>query len=216
MPHPSPTDLSERFCSYCGYPPGGEQQERVHHVCACCGAGVVLCAPPGMAPHPGDPFLIVDRGLAVQTLSRNAEALLLLDRDTASGVPLDKVLIAERTGPRVDFANVIKLAVAGSPPVDALELTTARDPEIRLQGRLSSCGLTAAALLVLTPVGTRGVVPEQTLPVRRELRSDATIRLAPELRSDATIRLAPEANRSLSPAAAPCQRQSGRGPGLGE
>jgi hypothetical protein len=44
-------DLSEAFCSHCGHRPGGVWRERCHRVCRRCRAGVVLRAPPRLAPH---------------------------------------------------------------------------------------------------------------------------------------------------------------------
>jgi hypothetical protein len=71
--HTSRADLSNAFSSYCGYPPMGRWRDCAHRVCMRCQMGVVLRAPEGAEPRHDDPFLIVDRELAVQAVSRNAE-----------------------------------------------------------------------------------------------------------------------------------------------
>jgi hypothetical protein len=91
MPHPSRIDRSARFCSYCGYPPGSGWPERPDRGCGRCDIGAIVRAPARLAPHPGDPFLIVDDRFVVRAISRSAEALLLADRDTDSGTHLDSV-----------------------------------------------------------------------------------------------------------------------------
>jgi hypothetical protein len=151
MPHPSRAQLSERFCSYCGYPPGSKWPERPDRGCARCGIGSIVRAPARMAPHPGDPFLIVDDRFVVRAVSRSAEALLLTDRQTASGARLDSLLVADAGEPCVALMQLIKLAAAGSPPPGNLDLSTVRPPAIRVQGRLRSSLLPAGALIVLAP-----------------------------------------------------------------
>jgi hypothetical protein len=111
------------------------------------GPGARFCS----APHPGDPFVIVDDRPVVRTISRSAEALLLADRGTDLGTHLDSLLVADDREARFDLVQLIELAAAGTPPTGDIGLSTVRPPEIRVRGRLTSCLRPAAAVLALAP-----------------------------------------------------------------
>ena len=129
MPHPSRVGPSERFCSFCGYPPGSGWPERPDHRCGLCDIGAIVRAPARLAPHPGDPFLIVDDRLVVRAISCSTESL----------------------GQGVELIELIELAAAGRRPIGDIVLSTVRPPEISVRGRLTSCVDPAAAVLGLAP-----------------------------------------------------------------
>jgi hypothetical protein len=155
MPYASRADLSHAFCSYCGYPPMGRWRTRAHRVCMRCQLGVILRAPPGAEPRYDAPFLIIDRQLAVQGVSRNAEVVLSVDEPTGVGISLKELLICDKG----DVALLVELAMAGANPSNRLEVRTVANPEIRLRGRVTGCGPPPAALLVLTPLALHAAAP---------------------------------------------------------
>lgn len=115
MPHPSRMELSARFCSYCGYPPASGWPQRPDRGCGRCEIGAIVRAPARLAPHPGDPFLIVDDRLVVRTVSRNAEALLPADREIATGARLDSLLVPALGEAGVQLTELIELAAPVHP-----------------------------------------------------------------------------------------------------
>ena len=156
MPHTSRADLSHAFCSYCGYPPMGRWRDCAHRVCMRCQTGVVLRAPEGAEPGHDDPFLIVDRELAVQAVSRNAELVLSVDEPASLGVPLEEFLICCNSGrARGELARLVEAAFAGVQPSTTLELLSATNRELHLQVRVTTCGAPPGALLILSPLATR-------------------------------------------------------------
>jgi hypothetical protein len=153
LPNTSRSDLGHAFCSYCGYPPVGPWRSRAHRVCMRCHMGVVLRAPAGAEPRDGAPFLIVDRQLAVQAVSRRAEVVLSVDEPTGVGIPLEELLICDNGhSDDGEVALLVELALAGVEPTKRLELRPVANPGIRLRGRFTRCGPPRAALLVLTPL----------------------------------------------------------------
>lgn len=153
MPHTSRTDLSHAFCSYCGYPPMGPWRVRAHRVCMRCQMGVVLRAPVGAQPRYDDPFVIVDRQLAVQAVSRHAEVALSVEEQAGLDAPLEEFVICDNGDhDRGELAALVELVFAGAEPSNTLELRAVAKPEIRLRGRVTSCGPPPGALLILTPV----------------------------------------------------------------
>lgn len=155
MPYASRADLSHAFCSYCGYPPMGRWRTPAHRVCMRCQLGVILRAPAGAEPRYDAPFLIIDRQLAVQAVSRNAEVVLSVDEPTGVGMPLRELLICDDG----EVALLVELAMSGAEQSDGLELRTVANPEIRLRGRFTCCGPPPAALLVLSPLAVHTAVP---------------------------------------------------------
>jgi hypothetical protein len=165
MPHASRADLSHAFCSYCGYPPMGPWRARAHRVCMRCQMGVVLRAAEGAEPRHDAPFLIVDRQLAVQAVSRHAEAVLSVDEPARVGIPLQGLLICDNGHCDSDeLALLVELAIAGVDPSNRLELCAVADPEIRLRGRVTRCGPPPAALLVLTPLAAQATAAPNGSP----------------------------------------------------
>jgi hypothetical protein len=153
MPHASRADLSHAFCSYCGDPPMGPWLVRPHRVCMRCQIGVVLKAPAGAEPRHDAPFVLVDRKLAVQAVSPHAGAALSVKEPASLDTPLEEFLICtDGDHDRGKLAAPVELVFAGAEPSTGLELRTVANPEIRLQGRITSCGPPPGALLILTPL----------------------------------------------------------------
>ncbi len=165
MPHASRTDLSHAFCSYCGYPPMGPWRVRAHRVCMRCQMGVVLRAPAGKQPRYDDPFVIVDRQLAVQAVSRRAEAALSVQEPAGLDAPLEEFLICNNgEHDRDELAALVELVFAGAEPWNRLELRTVADPEIRVEARVTSCGPPPGALLVLTSLAVHATASPNGRP----------------------------------------------------
>ncbi len=165
MPHPSRADLSRAFCSYCGYPPMGPWRVRAHRVCMRCYMGVVLKAPPGAEPRYDDLFVIVDRRLSVQAVSRLAEAALSVEEPAGLNAPLEELLICNNGDhDRGELAALVELAFAGAEPSNRLELRAVANPETRLQGRITSCGPPLGALLILTPLAVHATTSASARP----------------------------------------------------
>jgi hypothetical protein len=165
MPSASRFDLSHAFCSYCGYPPPRPWRARPHRVCMRCQMGVVLRAPAGAEPRHDAPFLILDRHLAVQAVSRHAEAVLSIDEPAGVGIPLEDLVISDNGhGDSDEVARLIELAMAGAKPSKRLKLRPVANPEIRLRGRVTRCGPPPAALLVLTPLASLATAPPNGRP----------------------------------------------------
>jgi hypothetical protein len=136
--------------------------------------GVVLRAPEGAEPRHDDPFLIVDRELAVQAVSRNAELVLSVDEPASLGVPLEQFLIyCNGDRARGELAQLVEAAFAGVQPSSTLELLSAANSELRLQVRVTSCGAPPGALLVLTPLATHSTASANRRP--RTNRQLATV-----------------------------------------
>jgi hypothetical protein len=174
MPHTSRADLRHAFCSYCGYPPMGRWRGCAHRVCMRCQLGVVLRAPEGAEPRHDDPFLIVDRELTVQAVSRNAELVLSVDEPASLGVPLEQFLIC-CNGDREDgeLAQLVEAAFAGLQPSSTLELLSVENSEMRLQVRVTSCGAPPGALLILNPIAAHATASPNGRP--RTSRELATV-----------------------------------------
>src|SRR5438309_1706702 len=84
---------TRHFCSYCGYPPPRTPRRSISRVCTKCHLGVMLRAPANAAPRPSSLFLIFDKNLVVQGVSRGAEAVLLVDEPDGVNVPLGEFLM---------------------------------------------------------------------------------------------------------------------------
>jgi hypothetical protein len=165
MSHAPRADLSQAFCSYCGYPPVGLSRASAHRVCMRCEMGVVLQAPAGLGPRYDDPFVIVNRQLAVQAVSRHAEVALSIDEPAGVDAPLEDFLICKNGDrERGALTALVELAFAGAESSKKLELRAVANPELQLQGRVTSCGPPPGALLVLTPLVVRATASRKRRP----------------------------------------------------
>jgi hypothetical protein len=148
-----PTGRLLPFCSYCGRPPKGPWLERSHRVCRRCKLGIVLHTPADASRLVDQPFLIVDRVLTVQAVSRAAQAALRVNEADAVGVPLDEFIVAGGAERRdADLSTLATLAIEQALGSARVDVCTVEDPELRFTARVSVCGPPAAALLTLTAV----------------------------------------------------------------
>jgi hypothetical protein len=146
----SRADLSEAFCSYCGYPPMGPWRLRAHRVCMRCQMGVILRALPNAQPRFDEPFLIVDERLIVQAISHRAELLLMVNEPDGFGVHLEEFLVsANGDADGLALALMAEQAIAGDATPGSLELRTVRDRAICHVGRVVGCRPPPAALVIL-------------------------------------------------------------------
>jgi hypothetical protein len=152
--HASRADLSQAFCSYCGYPPMGRWRSLAHRVCMRCQMGTVLRAPPGLQPRFYEPFVIVDSGLRLQAVSRHAEVMLAVDEPAAVDVPLEEFLVCRNVQDQLDLRGLVSSAVGGSRLATRMELRSVGDPAIEVVARVAGCGPPPAAVLILTPLRT--------------------------------------------------------------
>jgi hypothetical protein len=131
-------------------------------VCTRCKLGVMLRTVPEAAPGRSDPFVIVDERLSVRAISRQAEAVLMVDEPAAADIPLNEFLVSDGGGPGdVELARLVALAAAGAGPPLTLGLRTVGDPQLRFKARIASCGPPLAALLVLIPESERAEAHER-------------------------------------------------------
>lgn len=147
-------DLSEAFCSYCGYPPIGRWRSLAHRVCTRCEMGTVLLALPGLQPRFYEPFVIVDPCLRLQAVSRHAEVMLMVDEPVAVDLPLAEFLVCRTDQDQIDLAGLVQRAVDGARLAARVQLRTVDDPTIAVLARVAGCGPPPAAVLILTPLRT--------------------------------------------------------------
>jgi hypothetical protein len=159
MPHTSRADLSHAFCSYCGYPPMGRWRDCAHRVCMRCQMGVVLRAPEGAEPGHDDPFLIVDRELAVQAVSRNAELVLSGGEPASLGVPLEQFLICCNGG---RAASAIGRSRVRRCQPSCARTTQRRGPRAPSSSTVTTCGAPGALLILKLPRNARNGVSKRS------------------------------------------------------
>jgi PAS domain-containing protein len=142
-----------QFCGHCGQAPPTPMAAR-SRVCALCGLGVVITAPEDLAPAPGEPFLIVDRGLKLCGVSRAAERLLGIVEPTAVHRHISEFLepADAEAGPGDELVRSIMAGAAGDAPTISLVLRPAGEYGVRYAARVGSCGPPAGALIVLGSV----------------------------------------------------------------
>jgi hypothetical protein len=151
MTNSSAAVLRDKFCSYCGRAPRPESNG--NRVCMRCDLGIVLRAPAGQAPLPGDPFLIVDDELIVQAISKRAERVLGVSEAEGVLAPLGCFLEPiTGTAGKTNFAVLLALALPEGVSDRLVQLRAANDDEKRFAARITSCGNPPAVLLVLTPL----------------------------------------------------------------
>ena len=140
------------FCSHCAKaPPGGVAPEVGSRVCTSCGLGLLIDAPEALAPKARDAFLVVDRSLAVQGLSKRAEKLLGLREIDALDQRVTDLLIgadAEAAGPHHLGALVVD-AAAGSEELNEVVVRPADEFGVRFAAKIGPCGPSPGALVVL-------------------------------------------------------------------
>ena len=111
--------------------------------------GLLLEAPVSIAPGKADPFLVVDSGMAVCALSRQAERLLEISETEAVNHPIGDLLVAadtERHDARLP--GLLVAAVRGAVPENII-VRPRNMFGVRYWARMGPCGPPSAALIVL-------------------------------------------------------------------
>jgi hypothetical protein len=140
-----------RFCGHCGRPPVAADIQPASRVCARCGLGLLLSAPPDAAPSPDDPFLLVDGQLSICAVSRLAEELLLTTETDVVNRHIGDLLVpadVEIGGPET-LVELIVHAARGDGETHHVVLRPVQEFGIRFWGRIGPCGPPHAALVVL-------------------------------------------------------------------
>jgi hypothetical protein len=139
------------FCSHCGGRPASPVSSPDSRVCGACGLGLILEAGADVAPKAGDAFLVLDRALAVCGVSDAAERLLAArEPDVVNRHVTDLLMPAEaeeRAGESLSMA--VAWAAQGEEGVRTTVVRPANTFGIRLTARITSCGPSRAALLIL-------------------------------------------------------------------
>lgn len=139
------------FCGHCAAPaPGDEPPAPAARVCPSCGLGLLLEARADAVPSQRDAFLVVDRALLVQAMSRRAQQLLAVSEEEAVNRPISELLVsadAEAPGSRV--ATAIADAAQGAGEPVHVFVRPWNTFGVRLRVRIAPCGPPRAALLVL-------------------------------------------------------------------
>jgi hypothetical protein len=137
------------FCSSCGRAPEGEPTP-FSRVCEACGMGLILRAPPGVAPGPTDAFLVVEATLAVGAVSSEAERFLDVAESHAIHRPVAELIeAADAEAPGESLAAAIMWAARGD-GIRELEVRPAHTFGVRCRARIGPCGPPRAAVLVFS------------------------------------------------------------------
>lgn len=141
------------FCGHCAAPsPYAGPPPPTARVCGSCGLGLLLEAREDAVPTPRDAFLVVDSGLLVQAMSREAQSLLAVTEEVAINRPVAELLVpadAEAQGAG-GFANSIVHAAGGDEGETARSFVRPWNTfGVRLRARIAVCGPPRAALVVL-------------------------------------------------------------------
>jgi PAS domain-containing protein len=144
-----PADV--QFCGHCGRAAATDIAQPASRVCGRCELGLLIGAPPQLAPAPTDPFLLVDSTLSVCGVSALAEELLGLPETEAVNRHFNELLVpadAETSGPG-DLVNLLMHAARGEGEVHEVVVRPTSEFGIRYWARIGPCGPPRAALVVL-------------------------------------------------------------------
>lgn len=152
-----PVEVGERgrglvaFCGHCGAPPAHDAAAQ-SRVCGHCGLGLVLQAPPDVAPRRDEPFLVIDSTLSVCAVSARAEELLDTDETVAVNRHVAEFLVpADANAPSAENLLVLLVDAASGSGVPRTAIVRPRQEfGVRFRARIGPCGPPNAALLVLT------------------------------------------------------------------
>src|SRR3954467_4457094 len=139
------------FCGHCGRAAAIDIPAPPSGVCGGCALGLLIGAPPALAPAPSDPFLLVDSTLSVCGMSGLAEELLGGSETAAVNRHVNELLVpadAEVSGPG-DLVNLLIHAARGDGEVHEVVLRPTDEYGIRFFARIGPCGPPRAALMVL-------------------------------------------------------------------
>jgi hypothetical protein len=144
-----PADV--HFCGHCGRAAVIDLAQPSSRVCGLCELGLLIGAPPELAPAPTDPFLLVDSTLSVCGVSALAEDLLRMPETEAVNRHFNELLVpadAEGSSPG-DLVNVLMQAARGEGDVRQVVVRPTSEFGIRYWARIGPCGPPRAALVVL-------------------------------------------------------------------
>jgi len=139
------------FCGHCGRAAAIDLAAPASRVCPRCELGLLIGAPPALAPTPGDPFLLVDSTLSVCGMSALAEELLQVSETDAVNRHVNELLVpadAEVSGPG-DLVNLLIHAARGEGEMHEVVLRPTDEYGIRYWARIGPCGPPRAALMVI-------------------------------------------------------------------
>jgi hypothetical protein len=139
------------FCGHCGHAEVIDIAQPASRVCGRCELGLLIGAPPALAPAPSDPFMLVDSTLAVCGVSALAEELLGVPETEAVNRHFNEFLVpadAEVSGPG-DLVNLLIHAARGDGEVHDVVVRPTSEYGIRYWVRIGPCGPPRAALVVL-------------------------------------------------------------------
>lgn len=140
------------FCGHCAAPaPGDSPPAPSARVCRACGLGLLLETRREVLPSDRDAFLVIDSGLAVQAMSRRAQALLAMSEEQAVNRPVVELLSpadAEAQGSSRFAAAIVEAANGDDEPTIAF-VRPWNTFGVRMRARIAPCGPPRAALIVL-------------------------------------------------------------------
>ena len=137
------------FCSHCGSHAGPVNASRV---CRRCEMGLLLQAHPGLAPEPGDAFVVCDADLLVCALSRGAEELLGVFEPAVIHQSINGLLagISRNADGIAALPSLLREAAAGGGPAIERTIVAIAGQDVgRCPARVGPCGRPSAALLVI-------------------------------------------------------------------
>jgi hypothetical protein len=140
------------FCGHCGRAAVAvDGPDPGARVCTLCNLGLLIGAPPELAPSPADPFVLVDSTLSVCGVSALAEDLLQVSETDAVNRHVTEFVVpadAEASGPG-DLVNLLVHAARGEGEVHEVVVRPTDEFGIRYWARIGPCGPPQAALVVL-------------------------------------------------------------------
>jgi hypothetical protein len=112
--------------------------------------GLLLEAPVTVAPTPTDPFVVVDRSMAVCAVSREGERLLDVSETDAVNSHIREVLVlADSEAVDGRLPAILAAAVRGELATENLVVRPRNTFGVRYWARIGPCGPPRAALVVL-------------------------------------------------------------------
>jgi len=153
-----PVQVDERglevvsFCGHCAMQPEPARHAPPSRVCGHCGLGLVLQATIDLAPHPDEPFLVIDTTLSVCAVSAAAEELLGIDETQAVNKHVADFLVpADANAPSAENLLALLVEVASGSGESRTTIVRPRQEfGVRFRARIGPCGPPHAALLVLS------------------------------------------------------------------
>ncbi len=146
------------FCGHCAAPSRIEPPPPNARVCHSCNLGLLIEARSDAIPQYGDPFVVIDRSLMVQAVSREAERLLGMSEDEAVNRPIPELLVpadAEARGPSAFAAAVAEVMTDEEPAHTYVRPWNTFG--VRMRVRIAACGPPRAALVVVEDVPPSGL-----------------------------------------------------------